>query len=294
MSNLNGLASLSSEAKTQGLKPPSLPVINVPTSLSGGEYSIFAGGTDTRNNHKVLFSHPDMGADLIVLDAALSVTTPRQIWLSTGIRAVDHCVEGLCSLVKPGVERDEGFVKGLKLLVPNLLITKEDWTNEEARLKEMLGVVESMRALSYGIPMGGSHGIGHQLGPLGVGHGETSCIMLPPILKYNFMYGDDKVRNAQRKVLDLLWAESPVADVLERRGLERESSDAGDVVGAIISELGMPRSLAAVGIKRSQLDALAENSLKDAWLPTNPVPLVKKEQVLEVLEMVIGGAKSSL
>jgi hypothetical protein len=36
------------------------------------------------------------------------------------------------------------------------------------------------------------------------------------------------------------------------------------------------------------LDALAENCLKDAWLPTNAVPLTTKEQVLEILDMVVG------
>lgn len=256
--------------------------------------STIAGGTDTRNNHKALFTHYGMGADLVILDPALSMSTPEKIWLSTGIRAVDHCVEGLCSLIKSDPKADEGFAQGLKLLVGSLLITKNDWDNEDARLNEMLGVVESMKGMSVGIPMGGSHGIGHQLGPLGVGHGETSCIMLPAILKYNFKNGDEKVREPQQKVLDLLWAEEPVAKILKKRGLTKEKSDAGDVVGAVISELGMPRTLKDVGVGREKLDALAENCLKDPCLKTNPVPLTKKEQVLKLLEMVLGDGKSSL
>ncbi|CZR60388.1 related to aldehyde-alcohol dehydrogenase [Phialocephala subalpina] len=294
VSSLDDLAKLTPEAKTKGLKAPQLPVINIPTSLSGGEYSTIAGGTDTRSNHKALFTHSDMGADLIILDPSLSISTPERIWLSTGIRAVDHCVEGLCSLFKSDPEADKGFAKGLELLVPSLLITKNDWNNEDARLKEMLGVVESMKGMSVGIPMGGSHGIGHQLGPLGVGHGETSCIMLPAILKYNFKYGDEEVQKPQQKVLKLLWAEAPVAELLKKRGLTKEKSDAGDVVGAVISELGMPRTLKDIGVGRDKLDALAENCLKDPWLKTNPVPLTKKEQVLEVLEMVVGDEKSNL
>jgi len=236
-----------------------------------------------------------MGADLIILDPALSISTPERIWLSTGIRAVDHCVEGLCSIdSNAGPESDKGFTEGLKLLVPNLLLTKQNWEDKEPRLKEMMGVIESMKGLSTGIPMGGSHGIGHQLGPLGVGHGETSCIMLPAILKYNYKHGDEKVRNPQQKVLDILWGEKTVAEVLTRRGLKKESADAGDVVGAVITELGMPRSLKDVGVGREKLDALAENCLKDPWLKTNPVPLIEKQQVLEVLEMVVGDQKSSL
>ena len=208
-----------------------------------------------------------MGADLIILDPALSISTPERIWLSTGIRAVDHCVEELCSTdSKVGPESDEGFVEGLKLLVPNLLITKQQWEDEKARLNEMMGAIEAMKALGSGVPMGGSHGIGHQLGPLGVGHGETSCVMLPAILKYNYKHGDEKVRKPQQKVLDILWGEETVADALKRRGLKRETADAGDVVGAVISELGMPRTLQNVGVGREKLDALADNCLKDRCL----------------------------
>jgi alcohol dehydrogenase class IV len=270
-------------------------VINIPTSLSGGEYSPFGGATDKRTNHKAGFAHPQIGADIIILDPALSISTPERIWLSTGIRAVDHCVEGLCSTdPKAGEESDKAFREGLKLLVPNLLLTKKDWEAEEPRLKEMMGVIEAMKGFGAGVPMGGSHGIGHQLGPLGVGHGETSCIVLPAILKYNYLHGDDKVKKLQQKVLDVLWGEPAVVEVLKSKGLKKETADAGDVVGTVISELGMPRSLKDVGVEASQLDALADNCLKDPCLKTNPVPLTEKKQVLEVLQMVVGDGKSSL
>jgi len=208
---------------------------------------------------------------------------------------VDHCVEGLCSThPKAGEESDKGFREGLKLLVPNLLRTKKDWEAEEPRLKEMMGVVEAMKGLGVGVPMGGSHGIGHQLGPLGVGHGETSCIMLPAILKYNYLHGDEKVKRMQQKVLDVLWGEPAVVEVFKSKGLGKETADAGDVAGTVISELGMPRTLKDVGVGASQLDALADNCLKDPWLKTNPVPLTEKKQVLDVLEMIVGNEKSTL
>ena len=286
---------MTAEAKTEHLNPPSIPVINIPTSLSGGEYSPFAGATDTRTHHKRSFAHPDMGADLIILDPALSVSTPEWVWLSTGIRAVDHCVEGLCSTNRNvSEESDRGFTEGLKLLVPNLLTTKRDSTAEEPRLREMIGVVEAMKALGHGIPMGGSHGIGHQLGPLGVGHGETSCILLPAVLKYNYLHGDENVKQLQRKVLDVFWNEKAIEKVLSQRGLRERTADAGDVVGAVVSELGMPRTLKDVGVGREKMDALADNSMKDRWLQTNAVPLIEKKQVLEILEMVVGDGKSSL
>ncbi|KAF4612823.1 hypothetical protein G7Y89_g15550 [Cudoniella acicularis] len=145
---VDDLEGITTEAKREDLKSCKIPVINIPTSLSGGEYSPFAGATDLRNNHKAQFRHPSMGADIIILDPALSVSTPERIWLSTGIRAVDHCVEGLCSLDSHANEESaRAFAEGLRLLVPNLLLTRGNWESEEPRLKEMLGVVEAMKGL---------------------------------------------------------------------------------------------------------------------------------------------------
>lgn len=136
--------------------------------------------------------------------------------------------------------------------------------------------------------MGASHGIGHQLGPLGVGHGETSCVLLPHVLKYNYLHGGQRVKDSQRKVMDVLWGEATIAVMLKGRGLKPETADASVLVGALVSELGMPRTLKEVGVTRDKLDSLAENSMRDRWIPTNPVPLTKKEQVLDVLEMAMG------
>jgi alcohol dehydrogenase class IV len=112
--------------------------------------------------------------------------------------------------------------------------------------------------------------------------------MLPAILKYNYKHGNEKIKKLQQKIVDILWNEETVAEVLTRRGLRKESADAGDAIGAVVSELGMPRSLKDVGVGRDNLDALAVNCLKDPCLKANPVPLLEKEQVLEVLEMVVG------
>ena len=188
------------ESKPQTPNPCLLPVIKTPTTLSGGEYSDLAGGSDTRTHHKVLFTHPSMLAQLVILDPALSISTPEWIWLSTGIRAVDHCVEALCSLnSKAGPETDKVLTAGLELLVPSLPLIKRIWEDEKARLDSMLGVVESMKGISSGLPMGGSHGIGYQLGPLGVGHGETSCIMLPAALEITHDMATTKSEHGSNK-----------------------------------------------------------------------------------------------
>jgi maleylacetate reductase len=80
------------------LRPPSNPPsdrqITVPTTLSGGEFSAIAGVTDERRKVKELFRDPDIIPRAVILDPALTVHTPQWLWLSTGVRAVDQCVEG--------------------------------------------------------------------------------------------------------------------------------------------------------------------------------------------------------
>src|SRR6478672_3699978 len=80
-----------------GMKPPTVPQITVPTTLSAGEFSAISGVTDERHKLKELIRHPGIIPRAVVLDPAVTVHTPEWLWLSTGIRAVDHCVEGICS-----------------------------------------------------------------------------------------------------------------------------------------------------------------------------------------------------
>lgn len=213
------------------------------------------------------------------------------------MRAVDHCIEGLCSIYfsesstatpEKQAEVEAALVKGLGLLLPSLLISKQDRENIAVRRSEMLGVIEALRGLKAGVPMGASHGIGHQLGPLGVGHGETSCVMLPSVLRYNALNGEDWVIGRQRQVLASFWGDATVADRLTGAGLDQKTSQLADVVGEFVKQLGLPTSLTAVGIGREKLSALAQSAMTDRYIPTNPAPIIADRHIMEILEMAFG------
>ena len=83
-----------------GAPPCNAPLvrqITVPTTLSAGEFSAISGVTDERRRVKELFRHAQIIPRAVMLDPAVTMHTPEWLWLSTGIRAVDHCVEGICS-----------------------------------------------------------------------------------------------------------------------------------------------------------------------------------------------------
>lgn len=228
-----------------------------------------------------------MGSRLIILDPELCLTTPEYHWLSTGFRSFDHCIEALCCL-EATESSDRKAEKGLKLLAPNLLKCKADPKDVEARKQCQLAVGLAMDNIRAGIPMGGSHAIGHQLGPLGVPHGVTSCIMCPAVMKYNVTHGTDKpsISSRQEKIKEILWSEPEVASTFSNASLKKDSADLGDLLDAYVRALGLPRSLKEMGIEADVIPALSERALADFWSPTNPIPLLKADQVKEILEMV--------
>ncbi len=104
-----------------------------------------------------------------------------------------------------------------------------------------------------GVTKGASHGIGHVLGgTAGVPHGYTSCVMLPPVLRFN------EPVNAERQA----W----VSEALGRPGDAGRRRGGGSDCRA----LGLPGTLRAVGVQAEQLDPIAEESMHDRWVHTNP------------------------
>ena len=265
------------------VKTPKCPLICIPTTLSGGEFTPCAGVTRESDLQKVIFQPPEtQGPELVILDADLAIATPLNIWIQTDVRAIDHCVEGFCSR-KRIAQVDEACIKGLQRLIPALLLCNADPSNTHARQECQLIIPHAMTPLHHGVQPGASHGIGHQLGPLGVGHGETSCILLPSVCKWNAR----QKANVERQALlaECLWKIDGAREKFEARGPREEDSDLGDLMDAIVRELGMPRSLKEVGVGRNKFDDLARNALYDKCTRSNPAKIDRKEQILEILEM---------
>ena len=252
-----------------GLPPMNAPTvrqISVPTTLSAGEFSAISGVTDERIRVKQLIRHPMIIPSVVIPDPTITLHTPEWLFLSTGIRAVDHCVEGVCSNEANPFTDAQGL-QGLALLTRGLARVKADPTDLDARLDCQLGSWLSMGPLAAGVPMGASHGIGYVLGAVfNVPHGHTSCIMLPYVMRWN------KVANAERQTL--------IATAMGHPG-----EDAGDVLDRFIGGLGMPRSLGAVNIGASEFDRIAKQAMGTPWIPRNPRPIPGPEQVREILEL---------
>lgn len=250
------------------MKGPFVPQFAVPTTLSAGEFNALGGCTDTEKNVKEAYDHRELSPRVVVLDPAITVHTPEWLWISTGIRSLDHALETLGAL-ESNDYWDAAAESAIKLLVEGLPRVKNDPNDMEARLKCQMGSWLSMFSVVSGINLGASHAIGHVMGgAFNVPHGYTSCVMAPFVLRFN------KSVNGERQ--------KRISEAFGRPG-----DDAGDAADDFITGLGMPRSLQAVGIETDQLQALAEASMHDFWTRTNPRPLNSPEDVMEILKMAV-------
>jgi len=246
-------------------KAPTVRTMAIPTTLSAGEYTASAGCTDTVRQIKESFGHMLMMPKSVVLDPRATVHTPEWLFLSTGIRAVDHAVEDICSPQCQPISEGASY-HALKLLGRGLSGVKADPLDLDARLEAQLGAWMSMVGSQTGVPKGASHGIGHVLGGTAhVPHGYTSCVMLPHVLRFNLPV------NAERQAL--------VSEALGRPG-----EAAADVVAGLIAGLGLPGRLRDVGVKPEQLDRIAELSMHDRWIHTNPRKIDGPPVVRELLD----------
>lgn len=253
---------------SDAVKPPpdAIRMLAVPTTLSAAEFNAYAGISDPRHGIKESFGHRLVVPRVIVLDPVATLATPMDLMLSTGLKAVDHAVERLCS------QQANPFAIGtaseaLKLLSHALPAHKGKPDDMETRLNLQFGMWLSIGAGTSGVGVGASHGIGHVLGAAcHVPHGHTSCVMLPSVLRWNLPANAER----QKRVSEAFGA---------------PDRPAADLVAHLVATLGLPGSLSEVGVRRDRFREIAEKSMHDRAVLNNPRLIKGPAEVMEILEL---------
>jgi len=244
---------------------PTVRQIAVPTTLSGGEFHQSGGSNDPVKKLKQSIRHPLMIPRTVIFDPALSLRTPLDLWLSTGMRSVDHAVESFYSPYgSPFV--DGTALQALRSLPSALKRTKKDPQDLEARADAQSGMWLSQMGMWSLVPMGASHGIGHVLaGSFHVPHGHCTCVTLPAVLRFNKPVTAEKQRLLSEALGDV----------------NRETAD---LVAELIDDLEMPNRLHMVGVERKDFPVVAKNALLDRWTHSNPRRFKNEAEIIELLE----------
>jgi maleylacetate reductase len=245
---------------------PTVRQIAVPSTLNGGEYNAAALVTDERHKLKQIFFHPQMMPLAIILDPALTLQTPSNLWMGSGTRSMDHGIEALCSPAGTPLA-DEVVLAGIRILREGMLRTLQQADDLEARRLSQYGSWLASYGLQARVPMGASHGIGHVLGgTFGVPHYYCTPVIMPSLLRYNKPFTED----AQKRLATALGA---------------PGAEAADAFAEFTNRLGLPGRLAEVGIGEDKFDQISKIAINHRFVQANPRPFKTEADIIDLLRM---------
>ena len=252
---------------------PALPLFAVPTTLSAGEFTHFIGITDEQRKVKDLYIDKRLMAKAVILDPELTRHTPDWLWLSSGIRSVDHAIEAICSTTAQPFTDALGY-RALDMLFRYLPECRADPEDLAARVQCQVAAWLSISGLAS-VTLGLSHGIGHQLGArCNVPHGETSCVMLHNVMRFNH----EQTRTRQAWIAEAVGARQPDMDD------EAAAAAAPEAVLTLVRDkLALPWRLRDVGVEENDFAGIATDAMQDLIVATNPRPVASRDEVVELL-----------
>ena len=232
-----------------------LPVVHVPTTYSGAEWTTFYG---VRSPDRVMRgggggAHPVA----IVYDVDLTLDLPRDQTAGTAMNALAHCAEALYAAGHLP-EGDEQALLGAPLIAEALPRVLADLSDRGAREDLLRGAMHAGHALGIaGLAL--AHAMAQALGgAYGLPHGAMNALCLPPGLAFNAQV---------------------VPEAVERFG----SAIGGDAVerSRELARLGGFERLRDFGIPEQDLPALAAATAQRGGNQANPRP-ARPEEILEL------------
>jgi len=197
---------------------------------------------------------PCMAAHAVILDPEVTLPTPMRLWLSTGMKTVDHACEALWGERRHPLTNALA-TEALRLIVPALERTARDPDDLDARLDAQMAGFLSMHCVQHSIVYL-AHVLGHQIAARwDVEHGITSCITLPVVMAYRL-------------------EREPEGSARVAAALGVGASEGPAVLAALVERLGLPARLRDVGARRADCDAVAQATVTAAaQLGVAPPPL---------------------
>lgn len=228
------------------------PVVAIPTTSGTGSEVSRGALIVLADGRKLSIGSPHLIPRAAICDPELTLGLPPMLTAGTGMDALAHCVETLCSPrvnpVADAIARD-GLARAWAFL-PRAVA---DGSNVAAREAMMLASMQGALAFQKGL--GAVHALSHPLGGLSVPlhHGTLNAVLLPHVLRFN--------APAIEEQLPILAAAMD------------EPADAGllaDAIADLSRSIGLPMTLGAMGVPEAALPAIADAAMLDHHHQTNP------------------------
>ncbi|CAD6919112.1 unnamed protein product [Tilletia controversa] len=249
-----------------------IPIIAVPTTLSLAETTQNAGFT--RDGKKQGVSHPALVPRTIIYDAELTVDTPERLWLSSGMRSVDHAIESLYRPDPSPVLRNMwlGAIRDLFHFLP---LSQKSPSDLAIRQRLQLACYTSLSPEARSGALGLSHSLGHALGATyAIPHGITSCLTLAASIRLTAQLSSTGPEQLEALSDALSYIPAPYNPAPVPLGVpvggsttttdeERRQRGVrvGDAVQALIAELGLATTLSEYRVPKDDLKTIASHAV---------------------------------
>lgn len=235
-------------------------IIAIPTTAgTGSEVGRAALITDEECHVKRIIFHPKLLPARVILDPQLTVGLPSAITAATGMDALSHNLEALCSpLYHPMAEGIA--VEGIRIVSEYLPRAVDNGSDITARMQMI--VASSMGATAFQKGLGAMHALAHPLGALyDAHHGLLNAVLMPYVLLVNRSVVGDKLERASRYM-----------------NLQNPSFDSFlDWVLRLREKIAIPHSLRDLGIEESKRELVGQMAVADPTAATNPIALSAHE-----------------
>lgn len=244
-------------------KHKSVPVVALPTTAgTAAETTINYVIIDEAKQKKMVCVDPNDIPVVAVIDAELMMSLPRSLTAATGMDALTHAIEGY--ITQGAWEMSDMFeIEAVRMIARHLPVAVEHPSDATAR--EGMALAQYIAGMAFSnVGLGLVHGMAHPMGSLfDIPHGVANALLLPTIMEFNLPYCIDKYPRI---------AEAMGVDTA---GMSKEEAAkaAVEAVKALSVKVGIPQHLSEIGIKESDIPALAEQALADVCTPGNPRPV---------------------
>jgi maleylacetate reductase len=236
-----------------------LPIVSIPTTYSGAEWTAGFGMRDAAARSKGGGSGARTAG--IVYDPSLTLELPAGESAGSAMNALAHCAEALYTTGR-SEQTDSEALAGASLISTWLPVVVSSGNDLEARRGLLEGAMHAGAALRAG--MGVGHAMAQTLGGrYGLPHGAMNAVCLPVALRFN----------------------RPVAaNEISRLGSAMGASDTDERVSSLAALAG-PTRLREYGVPRDELGEVAEATAARPAARSNPRP-APAEAIVGLLEQI--------
>jgi len=254
---------------------PILPLIAVPTTAgTGSEVTPVAVLSDSKRSLKIGISSPHLIPRAAICDPELTLSCPPALTAIAGADAMTHAIEAFTATrrpVTPALTQERVFIgknalsdqfalTAISLLWQGLETACTEGDNLAARAQVMQGA--TFAGLAFGVAgTAAAHAIQYPVGALThTAHGAGVACLMPWVME---------------------WNRPAIGAELEKMASAMGLADGAAVIPAISSlfaRIGIPPTLALLGLAEERLDWVAEQSCGiERLIQNNPRPLDRSD-----------------